>query len=182
MVANDGRVNGFQLAAISDLNGTTSLSQTNLWNPGYGITEGGVMSNVLLKDRIGTDGKRKSQRIKEDFEKFGYAITAALTIALCVFNPGLAVAAAGMVTSAAAIGAFVALPYVAIAYGVPSARKELNNAVIGTVDIVKGMFSSSNRGSDIGHKNIFDSSLQSKISPSEIRIRNRLIKVWKRVE
>ena len=181
MVANDGRVNGFQLAAISDLNGMTSLSQTNLWNPGYGITESNVFSNVLLKERIGTDGLKKSDRIKQDFKKFGYALVAAISFAVCWINPAFIYVGIAAASSAAAVGAFI-LPYVAIAYGVPSVRKKINNAISGTVAQSKGMFASSSRGSDIGHKNKFESSSQSKISPSELRIRNRLIKVWKRVE
>jgi hypothetical protein len=204
MVANEYRKNGFQNCTLNNLYGITSLSQTNIWNPGYGVTENGIMSTVLLKDRIGTDGKKKSDKIKDDLNKFGFAIVAAMIAAAIIFIPGaqlLAVNYGSMVTSVfgskyalsttsgigliTSITADLYLAVAAIGYEFKTGKslygiRELNTS--GIVDKVKGFFSSGNRGSDIGHKNILDMSLQTKVSPIEIRIRNRLIKVWKRVE
>ena len=185
IVSNEKRVNGFQYGTVNRLYGTTSLSQTNLWNPGYGISDDGVLSTVLLKDRIGTDGLKKSDRIKEDFKKFGAALAAAFVAATFWFNPAafqMAAAVASAATSAATIAVITVGPWVAIAAGSKGVRNYIKRTVPGIYDQFKGQFASKNRGSDTGHKNIFDNSLQSKTSPSEVRIRNRLIKVWKRIE
>jgi hypothetical protein len=210
IVANEHRVNGFQIGALKNLYGITSLSQTNLWNPGYGTNDGGLMSTVLLKDRIGTDGKKHSDRVKDTLKKIVMPVVAALIIAAIIFIPGaqlLAVNFGSTVTSMFgskyAIGAITGPAgwngiivaattdlYIAAAMVgyqlktgksvLPFLPKELS--IVGAVEGAKGFFASSNRGSDIGHKNIVDVSLQAKVSPSELRIRNRLIKVWKRVE
>jgi hypothetical protein len=185
IVANENRVNGYQPGTINRLYGTTSLSQTNLWNPGYGVNEGGILSTVLLKERIGTDGKKKSDKIKEDFKKFGLILAAILIAATFLFNPAafqMAAAVGSTAVSTGTISAMTVGPWVAIAAGAAGIRQYLRTTIPGAVDTFRGQFASRNRGSSTGHNNIFNNESQSKVSPGEIRIRNRLIKVWKRIE
>jgi hypothetical protein len=184
MVANEGRINGYQGMAINNLYGITSLSQTNLWNPGYGVNEGGIISKVLLKNRIGTDGKKKSDRVNDFFKEIGAGILAALVIAVAVFVPGAQVLLVTVVPQMFYTASAVYLTDNVL--GDSKLYKETINTmkgpVTGIVNQFKGYFAGSNRGSDTGHHNILDTSTQTIVSPSEIRIRNRLIKVWKRVE
>ena len=67
-------------------------------------------------------------------------------------------------------------------------QTNLNNPGIGNDGIFGGgvaievMGTDADDGSDVGHQNYFDSSVQSNMSKLETRVRNRQIKVWKRIK
>jgi hypothetical protein len=182
ILSDDTRLNGVQANAMKNLYGWTSIAQTNLWNPGFGSQ--GILEETKEIPSIGTDDKSKDAYI--------LLIVMAVVLAVAAVVSAGAVLAVGVVgILATAIVVIGIIAYVAgvVALSVKAVNERdssdwLYNGTPGkpgdTVDAKKGQIVE-NRGSDSGHQNLLDPSLQSTVSGYELRVRNRIIKVWKRI-
>jgi hypothetical protein len=181
ILSEDSRLNGIQPYAMKKIYGYTSVAQTNLWNPGFGSQ--GILEESNEIKRIKTDGKPDSPAfIRTIVAGVFVGLAGVLTILTFGAASPLFLATIGGISSAALIAGTVILSKRAIAiqnstdwlyFGPPGKPGD-------TVDAKKGKIVS-DRGTDYGHQNLMDPSLQSPVSPTELRVRNRIMKVWKRI-
>ncbi len=177
ILSDDARLNGVQPYAMKNLYGWTSVSQTNLWNPGYGSQ--GILEESEQTEVIETDGK------KMDSAYIGYIIGAIFAGILTVLTFGLA--APLLVVAMAPAIAFYAYGAVYLTKQAIRVRDATDWLYFGppskpgdTVDAKRGQLVK-DRGTGLGHQNLMDPSLQSPVSSLELRVRNRIMKVWKRI-
>ena len=177
VLSDDTRLNGIQPYAMKNLYGWTSIAQTNLSNPGFGSQ--GVLEGTLPKETIKTDGKRPTSLF------IGLIIAAIFAGIATVISFGAAAPALGglasILTSYGAIYLAGAIYLSLQAVKENAASDWLYNGPPGkpgdTVDANKV----AERDSGPGHQNLMDPSLQSPVSSRELRVRNRIMKVWKRI-
>jgi hypothetical protein len=157
VLSDDSRLNGIQIYAMKNLNGWTSYAQTNISNPGYGAQ--GVLEDVEI-----TEGSIKTDGIPEDVKNQ----------ALVGFIAYLTWGLSGKL-SADLYKSRKSAKYV---------KADLNNQQFAkpgdTVDSKINVYVK-HRATEIGHQNIMDPSLQTSVSSYELRVRNRIMKVWKRI-
>ena len=157
MLSDDSRLNGIQLYAMKKLEGWTAYAQTNVSNPGYGAQ--GVLEGLeISKESIKTDG------IPENVGgQFGYIMTS-----------WIALGTTSKLTS----------DFYKRRKNARYVKEDIYNQQYSKpgdkVDSKKGVYVT-HRGTEIGHQNVMDPSLQSPVASYELRVRNRIMKVWKRI-